>query len=40
MYICKNCEKEFFRERKIKTDDKFCCQSCVGKYRAKLKHSK
>lgn len=32
MYICKNCEKEFFRERKIKTDDKFCCQSCVGKY--------
>lgn len=31
-YVCLNCGKSFTRERKVKTELKFCSRTCSGKY--------
>ena len=31
-YKCSFCGNTFYRERLIKTNDKFCSRSCAGKY--------
>lgn len=34
-YICDTCGKEFSKNRKVKTELKFCSRKCVGKYNFK-----
>jgi hypothetical protein len=34
-YKCTNCNKQFNKELKLKTENKFCSRSCSGKFRAK-----
>lgn len=36
-YICNNCYVPFSKDVKVHTELKFCCRSCVGKYRIKQK---
>lgn len=31
-YICDNCGKEFYKDKQVNTNIKFCCRSCSGKY--------
>ena len=36
-YICTNCGKVFYKNKKINTLNKFCSRSCAGKYNTKNK---
>lgn len=35
-YTCLNCNKEFYRNKKTKTERIFCCRSCAGLYNTKI----
>jgi len=37
-YICNNCQSVFYRDKKVKTNTKFCSRSCAANGNQKLRH--
>ena len=38
-YKCTHCNKDFSKDKSIKTFNKFCGRTCSGSFRAKIKHN-